>query len=88
MGGERIVFSRPAAELSCIVGSLYESLEPPCGVSGGPDDIITLFGQTHTGERAVLRVLPDRCIYTGPPEALEAALNGRCPEGWRCEHGG
>lgn len=49
MGGERIVFSRPAAELSCIVGSLYESLEPPCGVSGGPDDIITLFGQTHTG---------------------------------------
>ncbi len=88
MGGERIVFSRPAAELSCIVGSLYESLEPPCGVSGGPDDVITLFGQTHTGEHAVLRVLPDRCIYTGPPEALEAVLTGRCPEGWRCEHGG
>ena len=85
---ERIEFSRPAAELSCIVCNLFEALEPPCGVSGGRDDIIVVFGRTRSGEHAVLRVLPDRCIYTGPPEALEAALNGRCPEGWRCEHGG
>lgn len=84
---ERIEFSRPASELSCIVGNLYESLEPPCGISGGPDDIITLFGQTHKGEHAVLRVLADRCVYIGPRDALESVLNGKCPD-WGCAHGG
>lgn len=85
---EPVEFSRPADELSCIVGGLFESLDPPCGVSGSRADVLTIFGRVRgSGERAVLRVLPDRCIYTGPPEALEAVLDRPCPEkeAYRCE---
>ena len=87
MTPERIEFSRPAGELSCIVGNLFAELKPPCGISAGADDIITVFGQTHSGKKAVLRVLRDRCVYTGPREDLEAVLNGKCPERWRCGNG-
>lgn len=85
MSCERIEFSRPAGELSCIVGNLFAELDPPCGVSGCRADVLTIFGRVRSsGERAVLRVLPDRCIYTGPPEALEAVLDRLCPEKEAC----
>lgn len=85
---ERIEFSRPAGELSCIVGNLFAELDPPCGVSGGRGDVLTIFGRTRAdGGHAVLRVYADRCVYTGPPEALKAAMGGHCPEEWRCGHG-
>lgn len=43
---EPVEFSRPAGELSCIVGGLFESLDPPCGVSGSRADVLTIFGRT------------------------------------------
>ena len=50
--------------------------------------MLTIFGRVRgSGERAVLRVLSDRCIYTGPPEALEAAMRGHCPEKGGCPNG-
>ena len=85
---DRIEFSRPMSEVSCIVGNLFAELDPPCGMSGGQKDVLTIFGRVRgSGERAVLRVLSDRCIYTGPPEALEAVLDRLCPEkeAYRCE---
>lgn len=85
---ERIEFSRPADELSCIVGGLFESLDPPCGVSGSRSDVLVIFGRTRSsGEQAVLQVYADRCVYTGPPEALEAAMRGHCPEKGGCPNG-
>ena len=88
MSCERIEFSRPAGELSCIVGNLFAELDPPCGVSGSRGDVLTIFGRTRTtGVHAVLRVYADRCVYTGLPEALEAAMGGSCPEKGGCTHG-
>ena len=87
MTPERIEFSRPAGELSCIVGNLFAELKPTGGLCAGADAIITVFGQTHSGKKAVLRVLRDRCVYTGPREDLEAVLNGSWPERWRCGTG-
>lgn len=88
MSCERIEFSRPAGELSCIVGNLFAELDPPCGVSGSRGDVLTIFGRTRaTGGHAVLRMYADRCVYTGPPDDLEAAMGGSCPEKGGCPHG-
>ena len=85
---DRIEFSRPIGELSCIVGNLFAELEPPCGVSGSRSDVLVIFGRTRSsGEQAVLQVYADRCVYTGPPEALEAAMRGHCPEKGGCSNG-
>lgn len=81
---EETVFSCRPSELSCIIGNLFTEIEPPCDVPRS--DNLTLSGTTHSGADAVLMIHGDRCIYKGPPDDLEAARNGVCPER-RCEHG-
>ena len=86
--GSEIEFSRPWPELSCIVGTLFEALDPPCGISADRGCVLTLFGKVRgSDETAVLRVYRDRCKYTGPPSALKAAMGGRCPEKGGCAGG-
>ena len=88
MDDEMIVFSRPADQLSCIVGNLFAELDPPCGISSGQGCLLVLFGRVRsTGETAVLRVFQDRCEYTGPPGPLDKVLNGHCPEKERRDNG-
>lgn len=84
-----IRFSRPWPEISCIAGNLFAELDPPCGISGGRADVLTIFGRARAGgEKIVLRIGMDgSCVYTGPPGLLTAALNGRCPEKGGCPNG-
>lgn len=85
---EEIVFSRPWPELSCIIGTLFESLDPPCGISGWQGCMLILFGKVRgSNETAVLQVYQDRCKYMGPPGALKAAMRGHCPEKGGCPNG-
>ena len=44
---EEVVFSRPADELSCIIGNLFAELKPPCGFGSSGDLVIC--GTTHSG---------------------------------------
>lgn len=76
---EEIISPTPA-ELSCMVGNLFSELEPPCDVPFSPG--LTLCGITPLGNRAVLLVNRDFCIFRGEAEDLKAArrgcLNRRC----------
>lgn len=81
---EEIQFSRPADELSCIIGNLFVSLEPPCGFGCSAD--LAICGTTHSQNPGRLIVKSDRCVFYGRPEDLAAVLNGRCPEGG-CRNG-
>lgn len=76
---EEIISPTPA-ELSCMVGNLFAELEPPCDVPFAPG--ITLCGITPAGNRAVLLVHRDFCIFRGEAGDLESArrgcLNRRC----------
>lgn len=81
---EEILFSCHPSELSCIVGNLFATIEPPCGYHRS--DELTIYGTTPDGSPALLVIKGDRYLYCGPPDALETARNGSCPER-RCEHG-
>lgn len=81
---EEVTFSRPADELSCIIGNLFVALEPPCDLGCSTDLVIC--GITHSQNYGRLTVKSDRCIFYGRPEDLDAILNGHCPER-RCRHG-
>lgn len=82
------MFSRPWPELSCIIGTLFESLDPPCGISGGHGCMLVLFGKVRgSSETAVLQVYQDWCKYMGPPGALKAAVGSCCPEKGGCVGG-
>lgn len=76
---EEIISPTPA-ELSCMVGNLFAELEPPCDAPFAPG--LTLCGITPAGNRAVLLVNRDFCIFRGEAGDLEAArrgcLNRRC----------
>jgi len=81
---KEIAFSRPADELSCIIGNLFATLQPPCDVK--MSDALVICGMTHSGSYARLIVKKDCCIFQGEPADLVAVLNGRCPER-RCRNG-
>ena len=81
------VFSRPAGMLSCVVGNLFTELEPPCGEPDPDTEALTLCGKTHSGRDAMLMIFEDKCVFTGPPEDLEKALNAPCPEKDGCVYG-
>ena len=53
-----------------------------------PDiEALTLCGKTHSGRDAMLMISKDGCVFTGPPEDLEKALNAPCPEKDGCVYG-
>ncbi len=79
-----VEFSRPAEEMSCIIGNLFTSVEPPCDFGCTPGLVIC--GMTHSGKHGMLTVLSDRCTFCGDPKDLEAVLDGHCPER-RCRNG-
>lgn len=81
---EEIMFSRPADELSCIVGNLFSTIQPPCDLKRSTDLVIC--GMTHAQNYGTLTVKSDCRIFKGEPEDLAAVLNGHCPEG-KCRHG-
>lgn len=81
---QEITFTRPLDELSCIIGTLFTDLEPPCDVERTAD--LVLCGTTHSGNHGRLRIAGDRCTFCGEPDDLAAVLSGRCPER-RCCHG-
>ena len=81
---QEITLTRPLDELSCIIGTLFTDLEPPCDVERTAD--LVLCGTTHSGNPGRLRIAGDRCIFYVEPDDLEAVLSGRCPER-RCCHG-
>ena len=82
---KEIEFSRPAGEVSCIIGNLFETLDPPCDLGRSADLVIC--GVTHAQNYGRLTIKKDRCVFYGEPEDLDAILNGDCPIGRRCGNG-
>ena len=80
-----VEFSRPADEISCIIGNLFAQLQPPCDLERSTDLVIC--GVTHAGNYGRLIVKSDRCVFNGEPEDLDTVLAGKCPGGRRCRYG-
>ena len=78
-------FSRPPAELSCIIGNLFLCLEPPCDedlTAGG----LVICGYTLSGDSGRLIIEKERCIFTGNEDDFLAALSRPCIER-SCQNG-
>lgn len=76
---KEIEFSRPAGEVSCIIGNLFDTLDPPCDLGRSTDLVIC--GVTHAQNYGRLTIKTDCCIFYGRPEDLAAVMTGRCPKG-------
>ncbi len=79
---KKIEFSRPPNELSCIIGNLFERLEPPCRTCDlRSSTYLVLNGLTYNMNYGRLTIKSDRCVFEGEPDDLAPLLNGRnCPE--------
>lgn len=82
---EPTIFSIAPKELSCLVGSLFAELEPPCAapeITGA----LTLCGRTAQGKEAILIIYPTHCEFIGDSAELETLHMAHCPDR-RCKHG-
>lgn len=79
---QTIEFSRSPNELSCIIGNLFERLEPPCRTCDLRSSThLVLCGVTHNQNYGRLTIQSDRCVFDGEPGDLAPLLNGHnCPE--------
>lgn len=81
---DETVFAFKPDELSCMIGNLFISVEPPCGYTRTED--LTICGTTFSGNHGRLVVKGEYGIFYGLRSDLEAVRNGKCIER-RCEHG-
>ncbi len=80
---KRIAVTR---ELGCIVGNLFEGLEPPCDIV--LQDGLTLRGRSSvSGKECMLTIHENYVDFEGDEADLDAVLNGKCPEK-RCKNVG
>lgn len=79
---QTVEFSRSPSELSCIIGNLFERLEPPCRTCDlRSSTYLVLCGITHNQNYGRLTIQSDRCVFEGKPEDLAPLLKGHiCPE--------
>lgn len=80
----KVLLAVPPGELSCLLGNLFQNLEPPCGVR--EDCTLAICGYTHSGKYARMLISKDRCTFIGDPGDLAAVRDRRCLEG-RCGNG-
>lgn len=79
-------FSVPPAQLSCLIGNLFDELDPPCSEPDDPE-ALTLYGRTSSGREAMLFIYKEHCLFVGDPADPDIARNGRCPNSRRCGRG-
>lgn len=81
---EEIIFSRPADEISCIIGNLFSAITPPCDLRRSTDLVIC--GMTHAQNYGTLTVKSDCCIFTGEPGRsgcrIKRAMPGKEVQTW------
>lgn len=71
-------FACTRRELSCIIGSLFVEIEPPCAACASDTDELTISGRTYTGARAVLTVTEWGFRFEGDPAEIEKIRERRC----------
>lgn len=77
-------FAMKNSELGCIIGNLFEGLEPPCDIV--PSENLIIRGRTFAGNKCTLTVHNGYCDYEGNEADIRAVLDGKCPER-RCKNG-
>ena len=73
----------PKNELNCVIGNLFEGLEPPCDNS---DNDIVIRWKSFTGEKCTLIIRENYCEFYGNEKDIDTILNSKCPE--RHRYGG
>ena len=71
-------FACTRRELSCIIGSLFVELEPPCAACASDADELTISGRTYTGARAGLTGTEWGFRFEGDPAEIEKIRERRC----------
>lgn len=74
------------AELCCIIGNLFEGLEPPCDEIV-PTDGLLIRGRSWSGKECSVKVHKSYAEFEGDSSDINAVLSGKCPEK-RCNRNG
>lgn len=72
------------SELSCVIGNLFEGLEPPCDSLKSEE--LTIGGMTFSGKSCTVTVHDGYIDFEGSEEDIRAVMDSRCLER-RCEYG-
>lgn len=72
---------QPKCELSCLIGNLFATVEPPCSAEYTGDIVIS--GTTRSGNEALLVITGDAFFFSGNPDDLAAASQS-CPHKSSC----
>ena len=73
-----MIFAVKNSELGCIIGNLFEGLEPPCDIV--PSENLIIRGRTFAGNKCALTIHNGYCEYEGNEEDIKAVIDGKCPE--------
>jgi len=63
-------------DLSCVIGSLFTELEPPCSHCAG--DKLTISGTTRAGNKAIITINENGFYFCGNPADVEKIIKTRC----------
>lgn len=73
---------RSKNELSCLIGNLFDTIEPPCVAEHIGEIVIT--GTTRSGKKALLAITEDAFFFDGDPEDLIMVTTKTCPHKGEC----
>lgn len=74
------------SNIACIIGNLFEGLEPPCNADSS--NSLTITGRSFSGNMCSLTISRQGdCIFEGLESDIMTVLNGKCPEK-RCKNRG
>ena len=69
-------------ELSCLIGNIFDTIEPPCNASHVGEIVIT--GTTHSGKEATLVITGDAFFFEGDSDDLIKTTARTCPHKNKC----
>lgn len=73
---------KPKGEISCLIGNIFNTIEPPCNANHVGEIVIT--GTTHSGKEATLVITGDAFFFEGSSEDLIKATAKACPYKSKC----
>lgn len=79
-------YTCPRCELPCVIGNLFDQIEPPC--SERNEGELVICGTTHSGKRGVLIIEKDTFRFEGDPEDLRFMREHSCPNRRDCTFSG
>lgn len=67
------------SNVACVIGNLFEGLEPPCNMDS--ENVLIIKGRSFSGNTCTLTISKQGyCEFEGLESDIMTVLNGKCPQ--------